>query len=113
MWPREEFEVNYLTLTNFFTLIKLLELLVAPIYQNGFLSTMISLNVNSTLNVVRSESGWRLGSGHGPRAVFEVNVNVNVNICNALEFPKEQKCGYLLWSIEAKMVHMCFELRSE
>ena len=38
---------------------------------------------------------------------------VNVNICNALEFPKEQKCGYLLWSIEAKMVQVCFELRSE
>ena len=34
-------------------------------------------------------------------------VNVNVNICNALEFPKEQKCGYLLWSIEAKMVQVC------
>ena len=31
-------------------------------------------------------------------------INVNVNICNELEFPKEQKCGYLLWSIEAKMV---------
>ena len=38
-------------------------------------------------------------------------VNVNVNICNALEFPKEQNCGYLLWSIEAKMVQRCFELR--
>ena len=42
-----------------------------------------------------------------------LNVNVNVNICNALEFPKEQKCEYLLWSIEAKMVQVCFELRSE
>ena len=42
-----------------------------------------------------------------------VNVNVNVNICNALEFPKEQMCGYLLWSIEAKMVQVYFELRSE
>ena len=40
-------------------------------------------------------------------------VNVNVNIYNALEFPKEQKCEYLLWSIEAKMVQVCFELRSE
>ena len=44
---------------------------------------------------------------------FQDYVNVNVNICNALEFPKEQKCGYLLWSIEAKMVQVCFELRSE
>ena len=34
------------------------------------------------------------------------NVNVNVNICNALEFLKEQICGYLLWSIEAKMVQV-------
>ena len=42
-----------------------------------------------------------------------VNVNINVNICNALEFPKEQKCGYLLWSIEANMIQVCFELRSE
>ena len=42
-----------------------------------------------------------------------VNVNVNVNICNALEFPKEQKRRYLQWSIEAKMVKVCFELRSE
>ena len=33
--------------------------------------------------------------------------------CNALEFPKEQQCGYLLWSIAAKMVQVCFELRSE
>ena len=42
-----------------------------------------------------------------------VNVNVNVNVCNAIEFPKEQKCRYLLWSIEAKMVQVCFELRSD
>ena len=42
-----------------------------------------------------------------------VNVNVKVNIGNALESPKEQMCGYLLWSIEAKMVQVCFELRSE
>ena len=47
------------------------------------------------------------------RQGYNVNVNVIVNICNALEFPKEQKCEYLLWSIEAKMVQMCFELRSE
>ena len=26
-----------------------------------------------------------------------INVNVNVNICNALEFPKEQKCAYLYY----------------
>ena len=39
-----------------------------------------------------------------------IYVNVNVNICNALEFPKKQKCRYLLWSIEAKMVQVCFEL---
>ena len=37
-----------------------------------------------------------------------VNVNINVNIFKALEFPKKQKCGYLLWSIEAKMVQVCF-----
>ena len=43
----------------------------------------------------------------------QVNANVNVNIFNALEFPKEQKCGYLLWSIEATMVQVCFELRLE
>ena len=48
-----------------------------------------------------------------PVCVQYVNVNVNVNICNALEFPKEQKCGYLLCSIEAKMVQVCFELRLE
>ena len=42
-----------------------------------------------------------------------VNVNFNVNICNALEFSKEQMCGYLLWSIEAKMIQVRFELRSE
>ena len=42
-----------------------------------------------------------------------VNFNVYVNICNALEFPKEQKCGYILWSIEAKIVQVCFVLRSE
>ena len=46
-------------------------------------------------------------------AYISLNLNVNVNICNALEFPKEQKCRYLLWSIEAKMVRVCFELRSE
>ena len=40
-------------------------------------------------------------------------VNVNVNYCNALEYPKGQKCGYLLLSIEAMMVQVCFELRSE
>ena len=44
---------------------------------------------------------------------FNVNVNAKVNIYNALAFPKEQKCGYLLWSIEAKMVQVCFELRLE
>ena len=54
------------------------------------------------------------GQGHARfDCEYLANVNVNVNICNALEFPKEQKCRYLLWSIEGKMVQVCCELRSE
>ena len=41
-----------------------------------------------------------------PYLMLMLIFNVNVNIYNALEFPKEQKCGYLLWSIEAKMVQV-------
>ena len=39
-----------------------------------------------------------LDSGTSRNPWSDVNVNVNVNICNALEFPKEQKCGKLLYS---------------
>ena len=69
------------------------------------------ISVNKSVNVVHESYSKNQCVNVNVNA--NVYVNVNVNICNALEFPKEQKYGYLLWSIEAKMVQLCFKLRSK